>query len=119
MTAIQYCILQRELRSFICSAICHSREGGNPGEEGRLDSPVKPENDITKHHSYVSRLSTALAWASSPSALARVCAAGPSFFSRASSTLIRLVSLTKSVTLSGEVKRAVPPVGKTWLGPAM
>ena len=30
-----------------------------------------------------------------------------------------LVRLTKSYTPSGEAYRAVPPVGSTWLGPAM
>jgi hypothetical protein len=35
-----------------------------------------------------------------------------------SSRPIRLMILTKSHTLSGEAKRAVPPVGMTWLGPA-
>ena len=36
----------------------------------------------------------------------------------AGSRAIRLMRLTKSATLNGLAKRAVPSVGITWLGPA-
>ena len=67
----------------------------------------------------LSRRLTAAAWPPRPSVRARVSAAGPIAANACSLRPIRLISLTKSVTLIGLAKRAVPPVGMTWLGPAV
>ena len=64
------------------------------------------------------RLSAAPAWAVSASARASTAAAGARAAVVSSSRSMRLVMRTKSRTLSGEAKRAVPPVGIVWLGPA-
>ena len=64
------------------------------------------------------RFSTARAWSYSPSALAIMAASCTSCFRPASSTITVFINLIKSLILSGELNRAVPPVGKTWLGPA-
>src|SRR5262245_37776456 len=68
--------------------------------------------------SSVVRNSAAAVWAVSDSARANSAAAELIAALVGVSSATRLVILTKSSTLSGEAKRAVPPVGMTWLGPA-
>ena len=54
-----------------------------------------------------------------PSTSARRMISSPSSRSFGGSKRTKLVRFRKSSTPSGEKKRAVPPVGNTWLGPAM
>ena len=65
-----------------------------------------------------SRISTARACASKPSVRARRAAIGPICARRLDDRPITLTILMKSATESGDAKRAVRPVGITWLGPA-
>ncbi len=58
------------------------------------------------------------ACACNPSASASATAAGPTRASAAASAATQVVRLRKSNTESPEAKRAVPPVGSTWFGPA-
>jgi hypothetical protein len=89
--------------------IGHKFEEMAPDE---LFHPLIPSSEA------LSLISTALAWAVSPSALAMVAAAGPKVFTASSLKAITLLNLRKSTTLKAEEKRALPPVGMTWLGPA-
>src|SRR5204863_2049421 len=66
----------------------------------------------------LSRRSTARACASNPSRRASRATAGPSLASVRGPAAITLERLMKSYTPSGEEKRALPPVGRTWFGPA-
>src|SRR6266511_2471444 len=64
------------------------------------------------------RIAAAAPWPSSPSTRASSAKCGPAFSSPAAAYWITLSRLTKSSVLNAEAKRAVPPVGRTWLGPA-
>ena len=61
----------------------------------------------------------ARAWAVSPSARASVEVAGPRRRIAALLAAMTLITFVNSATLIGDEKRAVPPVGMTWLGPAV
>src|SRR5229473_1642167 len=64
------------------------------------------------------RTAAAAAWPSSPSMRASSATCGPASASPALAYSMTLRRLTKSSVVSAEAKRAVPPVGRTWLGPA-
>src|SRR6266567_1602902 len=64
------------------------------------------------------RMETDLPWASSPSSPAILTISCPSRFNPFSENQTIDDFLTKSSTDRGEKKRAVPPVGRVWLGPA-
>ena len=64
------------------------------------------------------RASAERAWASRPSSLASVPAVVLKELDTGSFKAIKLTKWTKSHRFNGEAKRAVPPVGITWLGPA-
>jgi hypothetical protein len=80
-------------------------ERSGPGDE-IVDSPAI-------------RKSIAAACPPNPSAFASAAAGGPSRSTSARPSANTLVIFTKSCTVSGDEKRAVPPVGMTWLGPAV
>src|SRR5690606_24289454 len=65
---------------------------------------------------FASRRSTERAWPVNPSSSASRISSRPSSRSLGGSKRTKLVRLRKSSTPSGEKKRAVPPVGSTWLG---
>src|SRR6185436_14747925 len=65
-----------------------------------------------------SRCSTARPCASSPSRRASRTTAGPSRAMVRGVASMTLVRFMKSYTPRGDAKRAVPPVGRTWFGPA-
>src|SRR5215831_18774573 len=64
------------------------------------------------------RIAAAAPWPSSPSTRARAARCGPASRSPAGAYSITLRRFTKSSVPRAEAKRAVPPVGSTWLGPA-
>ena len=65
-----------------------------------------------------SRNSTEAPWPGSPSRFASRDHVEPSSRSFGGSNRTKLMRFRKSSTPSGEEKRAVPPVGSTWFGPA-
>jgi hypothetical protein len=67
---------------------------------------------------YLNRDSTALAWASRPSSLAKAAIFSTFCCNAFSLYEIMLDFFWKSSTFNGLEKRAVPFVGSTWFGPA-
>src|SRR6185312_12329744 len=103
---------------------CNPRAGPLPASCGRRrarerDIGVRARRGARRRRYRPVRMVTARPCASSPSTAVRavmwsLCASSAD----ASYSMID-VRLTKSATLSGPEKRALPPVGRTWLGPAM
>ena len=100
--------------------------GGMEGHAGaHPGARAVPQAGVTDQHGRrlrpgeeEGRASTARAWASKPSARARRAAVGPIWARRSAGRPTTLMIFTKSSTERGEAKRAVPPVGMMWLGPA-
>src|SRR5690606_34238181 len=91
------------------ASYCNRRPGMHPG---------RAPNGAQPRVSARIRILALSAWAARPSPSARVAASSPSGTAAAADTPTRLVRFWKSYTPSGDEKRAVRIVGRTWLGPA-
>src|SRR5207248_4190381 len=115
--------LQRVLRRRVRRHPLHPWNGGHGdgGTGGRGEHDMLPRSPRRLRHRSppFRRASMAAAWAARPSARARAMAGSPSGRNCAAPNEKTEITLMKSSRLSGEANRAVPPVGMTWLGPAV
>src|SRR5690606_4747407 len=88
---------------------------GAEGQDLRPDEPCGVHGHLAQRRN---RTRAASACAAKPSPSARVAATRPSSAAADCEISMRLVRFWKSYTPSGDEKRAVPAVGRTWFGPA-